>query len=146
MDQISEHQRDLTNSASARTYGESINYAVYAAKRLTGTMNRLKVNPDNLQKNLLLQGDLIAAEPLYILLAAYGHPDAHESVRVLTLAAQEKGISLAKAMEEDGALKPFTDQFSEYQSSIIKDPSLYIGKAAERAQSVAETWKARLNL
>src|SRR5262249_29305451 len=32
MDQISEHQRDLTNSASARTYGETILYAVSMAE------------------------------------------------------------------------------------------------------------------
>src|SRR3989344_4888830 len=51
MDQISEHQRDLTNSASARTYGEIIAYAVSMAKRLHRTMCKLKVDKTNLKRN-----------------------------------------------------------------------------------------------
>src|SRR5262249_45260386 len=90
MDQISEHQRDLTNSASARTYGEVIAYVVATTKRLTRTMGKLTVDRANLEKNLNMQKGMIVAEPLYIILAALGHPDAHEKVRTLTLEAQRR--------------------------------------------------------
>src|SRR3989338_11581461 len=83
MDQISEHQRDLTNSASARTYGEVIAYVVSMAKRLTRTMNKLKVDRENLQKNLEMTRGGIVAEPLQLILSALGHPNAHEKERTL---------------------------------------------------------------
>jgi adenylosuccinate lyase len=90
MDQISEHQRDLTNSASGRTYGETIAYTVSMANRLSKTMAKLSVDKGHLESNMAMQKGMIAAEPLYIILASMGHPDAHEKVRNLTLTAHEK--------------------------------------------------------
>ena len=107
MDQISEHQRDLTNSASARTYGEVVAYVVSTAKRLTRTMKKLTVDRANLERNMGLTKDLMVAEPLYIILAALGHPDAHEKVRTLTLQAQQEGRTLHDVMVEDRELFPY---------------------------------------
>jgi adenylosuccinate lyase len=146
MDQISEHQRDLTNSASSRTYGEMIAYAVSAAKRLSKTMERLRVDTANLEKNLALGRGSVAAEPLYILLASLGHPDAHEKVRNLTLAAQNENKSLEEIAMSDGEMSPYLAKMTEAQKNILKNPSSYTGIAGKKAKKVAGDWKSRLAL
>lgn len=146
MDQLSEHQRDLTNSASARTYGETFAYAVAIAKRLERTMKKLAVDPKNLKRNLEAQLGLVAAEPLYIILAALGHPDAHEKVRELTLKAQRDGGTLDDAMIGDRELAPYLERMTPHQSRVLTDPSLYTGIAAKKARDIAGRWKDTLKL
>lgn len=146
MDQISEHQRDLTNSASSRTYGEIIAYTVSAAKRLTGTMQKLKVDTANLEKNFAIGKGMVAAEPLYILLASLGHPDAHEKVRNLTLAAGAEGKSMEEIVMNDSEMKPYLEKMTGAQKAIIQDPSSYTGIAKKKALRVAEGWQRKLSL
>ncbi len=141
MDQISEHQRDLTNSASARTYGEVIAYVVSTAKRLTRTMRKLKVDRENLKKNLAMQRGLIVAEPLYLILAALGHPDAHEKVRLLTLQAQREQRSLEEVASNDAEIQEYIKRMTPHQRQILSDPSLYTGIAAKKAKKIAEKYK-----
>ncbi len=138
MDQISEHQRDLTNSASSRTYGEIVACYVSMCKRMTKTMRKLRVNEENLQKNLRLQGDLIMAEPLYLLLARQGHPDAHEKVKQLSLIARTSGRSMVELVAEDEELKPYAQKFDERQKAILADPEKYSGIAAEIADNARD--------
>src|SRR5882672_6928330 len=76
MDQISEHQRDLTNSASQRFLGEILAATTYAAGRLASSLDGMRVDRDRLKANLAMSRGAIAAEPLYVLLAKYGHTDA----------------------------------------------------------------------
>ena len=146
MDQISEHQRDLTNSASARTYGEMIAYVVSTAKRLTRTMRKLRVDHVNLERNLAMQQGLVVAEPLYIILAALGHPDAHEKVRALTLQAQREQRSLEEVLAADTELQAYLEKMKPLQRKILSSPSLYTGIAAQKAKSVAARWKTNLKL
>ena len=144
MDQISEHQRDLTNSASARTYGEVIAYVVSMAKRLTRTMQKLGVDRANLERNLAMQMGLVVAEPLYIILASLGHPDAHEKVRKLTLQAQREKRSLGEITLADTEIMPYIEKMTPHQRQILSDPSLYTGIAAQKARVIAHVWKERL--
>jgi adenylosuccinate lyase len=146
MDQISEHQRDLTNSASARTYGEVIAYVVSMAKRLERTMKKLTVDRANLERNLAMQKGLVAAEPLYIILAAQGHPDAHEKVRMLTLQAQREQRPLEEIVASDAEMKPYWEMMMPYQRQILSNPSRYTGIAAKKARTVAARWKQKLDL
>ena len=146
MDQISEHQRDLTNSASARTYGEVLMYVVSTAKRLTRTMKKLTVDRTNLERNLAMQKGLVVAEPLYIILAALGHPDAHEKVRTLTLQAQRKGQSLEEVVVGDLELKDYLERMTPNQRQILSNPSLYTGIAVKKARMVAQRWQEKLGL
>lgn len=140
MDQISEHQRDLTNSASGRTYGETIAYTVSMAKRLSKTMAKLSVDKERLDANLGMQKGLIAAEPLYILLASLGHPDAHEKVRSLTLTAQKEGASLEDVAFADADMQPYLDAMTDSQKAILKNPASYTGVAAKKAKQIAKRW------
>jgi adenylosuccinate lyase len=144
MDQISEHQRDLTNSASARTYGEIIAYVVSMAKRLNGTMKKLAVDRGNLARNFELQKDLLVSEPLYIILAALGHPDAHEKVKKLTLKAQAEKRKLEELAQEDTELAPYILRMNARQREILANPSLYTGIAAKKARKVAKHWQKTL--
>lgn len=145
MDQISEHQRDLTNSASSRTYPEIVNYAVHMFRRATRVLRKLQVNPTNMAKNLNLSAGQIAGEPLYILLAYMGHPDAHEKSRVLALNARRKGVSLGEAIQEDPEANDYLRRMTKQQGLILLDPGKqYTGEAEKTAKSVAESWKERL--
>ena len=88
LDQVSEHQRDLTNSSSQRYLPELLVAFDYSVRRLTRALwdsiedaPKLIVDEENLRRNLQSSGDKILAEPLYILLALAGHPSAHEAVR-----------------------------------------------------------------
>jgi adenylosuccinate lyase len=145
MDQLSEHQRDLTNSASARSYGEAMCYLVAMAKRLTRTMSKLEVDAENLRKNLDMQGDLIGAEPLYIALAALGHPDAHEAVRQVAQRARSERLSLSTAVQGEKSLEPYIVQMSDKQARSYKTPHQhYTGIAARRASEIAVHWSREL--
>ena len=146
MDQISEHQRDLTNSASARTYGETIAYVASIAKRLTRTMRKLTVDHANLERNLAMQKGLVVAEPLYIILASLGHPDAHEKVRALTLQAQRETRPLEEVAAGDTEIQTYLEKMAPRQKRILLNPSLYTGIAAKKAKAVAERWGQKLGL
>jgi adenylosuccinate lyase len=141
MDQLSDHQRDLTNSASSRTYGEMLCYLTYTADRLAKVMKKLRVDKTNMERNLDMQGGLILAEPLYIILAALGHPDAHEKVRTLTLRSQKEGKPLQTLAKEDQELEPYFARMNARQQEVLKDPRLYTGIAQPKAKEVAECWK-----
>lgn len=140
LDQISEHQRDLTNSASARTYGETFAYILEMTTRMTRTMGKLQVNEKNLARNLSSQGDYILAEPLYILLAAKGHPDAHEAVRKVVQAARKRSCPLYVAIREDVELTSYLSDLTSDQAAILLDPAKYTGVAAKHALRVALKW------
>lgn len=141
MDQISEHQRDLTNSASSRTLGEIIAYAGEIATRLTRTMSKLRVDESNLSANLRRSEGGILAEPMYIILASLGHPDAHEAVKQMTLASERSGKTLAEVFTDNVDLADDRSRLTHEQRRILTDPSAYTGLAAKRAREVARTWR-----
>jgi len=145
-DQISEHQRDLSNSASQRFLPEVIVALVASALRMDRIMSRLVTDEERMRANLAMTEDLLAAEPAYILLAAHGHPDAHEAVRKLTLEAQQSGRPLGELLAESEELVPYLAQFTDEQRAILADPARYTGIAAEKARSVCDIWEERLGL
>ncbi|MFC1704952.1 lyase family protein [Nanoarchaeota archaeon] len=69
MDQICEHQRDLTNSASSRFVPEILAGLYTSVVRLNRVMGNLVVDRASLQRNFDMNKDMISAEPAYILLA-----------------------------------------------------------------------------
>lgn len=145
-DQVSEHQRDLTNSASGRTYGEIAAYVSFMAQRLAGSMKKLRIDRPNLKRNLEMQKGLILAEPLYIILAKLGHPDAHEKVRRLTLQAEQEQRSFSETIEKDAELAPYLEKMTPGQRKILADPASYKGIASQKAADVAAEWAKKLAL
>ena len=145
-DQISEHQRDLTNSASSRFIPEILAAFYLSVSRLDKTMKSLQVDKGNLRKNFDMNKGLIVAEPLYILLAAYNHPDAHEAVRQLTLKAQTTKKPLIEIIKKEKPLKQYLRKFNKEQLKIINNPESYVGIASKKTESVCMFWKKELKL
>ncbi len=141
MDQISEHQRDLTNSASGRFAPEILAGLYAAAQRLAKAMQKLSVNREQMMENFRTSRDRITAEPLYILLAYHGHRDAHETVR--RLAASGKG-SMLDAIRKDAELSRYLKKFTAQQKAILENPEKYTGLAAERTEKVCSYWQEKL--
>ncbi len=147
MNCVSEHQRDLTGSASSRTYAEIIAYAVYMMKRAAKVTQKVQVDHESMKRNLDMTQGVILAEPLYILLAAHGHPDAHEFSRTLSMQARKTGQPLMVVAMEDPVFRQYHDhRFTDAQRMVLTDPCLYVGKSKERALAITEGWKKALDL
>jgi adenylosuccinate lyase len=144
LDQISEHQRDLTNSASQRFLGEMLASTAYAAGRLATSLEGIRVDRDRLKANLASARGTIAAEPLYVLLAKYGHPDAHEAVRKLTLEAERSGRTLLEIAMLDREVRDYMKKLSADERRILDQPDEYRGLAADVARDVTTKWRERL--
>ncbi len=146
MDQISEHQRDLTNSASSRFIPEILAAYYISVVRLNRTMSTLIVDRKSLKKNFDMNKGLIVAEPLYILLAAHNHPDAHEITRQLTLKAQLTKKPLTEIIKKEKSLQKYLKDFTKEQLKIIDDPKNYVGIANKKTESVCQHWKTKFKL
>lgn len=149
MDQISEHQRDLTNSASSRFVADYLAGFSAAANRMLRVLQGLRVNTNRLEENLLRAGDMVLAEPAYILLSLAGMPEAHEEVRRLTLECEEKGRPLVDALRESAAIWDALGRGLQrvgYADPVqfFSRPELYIGRAAERAKELSSRYREKM--
>jgi adenylosuccinate lyase len=106
MDQISEHQRDLSNSASQRFIADYVSGFCLAISRMASVVEGLGVDRERLAANLRGSGipGGVLAEPAYILLAESGRSDAHELIRKITLKAEREGLSFAGALAQEGEM------------------------------------------
>jgi len=150
MDQISEHQRDLSNSASARFIGDFIAGFVAAAERMRQILERLRVDEEGIARNLHAGAERVMAEPLYILLAAAGIGNAHEQVRQATLTADEESVPVLDVIRRDQPLwKTVTDTYRRLTGAdpeqFFANPALYTGRAAARARRVAAAHRKQLH-
>lgn len=138
----SEHQRDLTDSASSRFYGLSPAGVANMAKRLTEVMGKIEVDEEAMRRNLKLTGGAIAAEPLYLLLEKYGHTGAHEKAKTLAHQALANGQKLAEAAQADQEASEYWQKFTDNEKAIITSPEAnYTGLAAKKAQAIVSRWK-----
>jgi adenylosuccinate lyase len=140
LDQISEHQRDLTNSASQRYTQELLVVFDYCIRRLRRISERLVVDRARMRENFMISKDNIIAEPLYILLSYFGHPDAHEYVRRKSFQAYTENKSLREVVERDEEILSYLRKFTSEQKEKVFDAEKYVGIAAEKAERVAEYW------
>lgn len=141
MDQISEHQRDLTNSASSRFLTELLTAFVYSVNRLTAAMTNLDVREPAMRRNLDDTRGETLAEPLYIMLSLKGHPDGHTVARRLVARARATGEPLARVIAGEEALRPYLQNLTEEQRAILDDPAGYTGLAAERTEATCDHWE-----
>ena len=154
MDQISEHQRDLTNSASQRFIADYIAGFCLGTSRMAVVVAGLAVDRERLLTNLRGPGagipGGILAEPAYILLAESGVSDAHEVIRKITLAAEKGGLSFAQALAgEPAALDRIGKKMAGLgivpsageALSFFEQPERYRGLAAEKARTLAAKYR-----
>jgi adenylosuccinate lyase len=145
MDQISEHQRDLTNSASMRFVTEFAAAFAYGAYRLSGALDAVEADVNRMKAVLEEGKDPVTAEPLYVLLALAGHPDAHEEARVLARQARQSKKTLAQIIKETRSLDAYFQNLRPAQKAILDDPARYLGAASRRTHAICDDWEKRLD-
>lgn len=136
LDQISEHQRDLSNSASSRFVGEVLTGLHVATLRLDKAMSKLEVHPEALRENLQKNWSEVIAEPCYILLARNGHTQAHETVRKWV----RSGGNLVELLQQE-----LHRELTAQEKLILSGPQHYTGLASEKTRRVCDTWDVRID-
>lgn len=143
MDAVSEHQRDLTNSASQRFVPELFLALLVSTKRMLEVSKKMVVERQAMKGNFELSRERVVAEPLYILLAKHGHRDAHEAVRQLTIEADSRGLSVLELAKKHHSVSVYIQKFSKKEMDLLNRPEKYIGLSVERTEAVCRHWKKR---
>ena len=141
MDQISEHQRDLTNSASGRFVPELFTGFCYATMRMSDALAKIQANPRRMQENLEGSQEHFIAEPLYVSLALAGYPDAYDTVMRLSRESRRTGVTLIELARQNRELAPYLAKVKPHAQEILHDPAKYIGAAPARAAAVCAYWE-----
>jgi len=141
----SEHQRDLTDSASARFYPVLVAAVVQMIKKLNTTMAKIEVDEDAMLRNLQMSKGAIGAEPLYLLLGKHGHTSGHEKSKAIAHSALDAGITFGEAVKDDEEIQAkYWDKFSEEEKLIITEPEKYYsGLASQKTKSIVDNWKSK---
>jgi adenylosuccinate lyase len=168
MDQISEHQRDLTNSASQRFIADYVAGFCQGVHRMASVVQGLGVNRDRLLTNLCGGGVVggatggegsgvvggVLAEPAYILLAESGVSDAHEVIRKITLRAEKEGLTFAQALsKQPETLARIGSKMAELglvptaaeALSFFERPERYRGLSTQKARALAGKYRALMS-
>jgi adenylosuccinate lyase len=154
MDQISEHQRDLSNSASQRFIADYITGFCLALSRMSAVVRGLGTDRERLLGNLRGAGGIpggIMAEPAYILLAETGVSDAHEVIRKITLNAEKNRLSFAQALAGEPAVWDrirgklaelgLTASPENTALSFFEEPERYCGIAVKKTKIIAAKYR-----
>ena len=151
MDQISEHQRDLTNSASQRFIADYVTGFTMAVSRMNKVVSGLQADRENMAKNLSGAGGKVKggvlAEPAYILLGEAGVSDGHEVIRKITLEAEKSGKTFFEVLKtHEDAFQKITAQLEklgvENPAAFFEKPENYCGLAAVKSKRLAEKYAA----
>ena len=150
MDQISEHQRDLTNSASQRFIADYLTGFALAVARMKSVVAGLQADRESMAHNLAQSGGKVKggvlAEPAYILLAEAGVSDGHEVIRRITLEAEQTGASFADVLRtHTEAYEKICAQLKKLgvvdAESFFSDPARYRGLSAEKAHRLSAKYR-----
>ena len=149
MDQISEHQRDLTNSASQRFIADYVAGFTMAVARMNSVVSGLQADRESMKRNLDNAGGKVKggvlAEPAYILLGEAGVNDGHEVIRKITLECEQSGNTFFEV------LKTHEDAWSKIKAQLEKlgvadpenffaNPERYHGLAAKKSKRLAQKY------
>jgi adenylosuccinate lyase len=150
MDQISEHQRDLTNSASSRFVADYLAGFAAAVNRLNKVLGNLAVDTTRTEANMRWGGDLVLSEAAYILLAIAGDTNAHEKMRKITLRCNENNTNLIDELKQEKNIWPALEK--QLQKTIgtaaedfFSDSSFYCGKAVEKTVQIIHSHRENVD-
>jgi adenylosuccinate lyase len=139
MDQISEHQRDLTNSASSRFFNELVAIFAYAVRRTSQAVRGTVVSVPALERNFEAGRQWTVAEPLYIALALSGEKDAYEISKRLSELCRDREMGLLDYLvSEEG--REVVERLAPELRRVVLDPRLYVGDSASRTRLVCDLW------
>lgn len=153
MDQISEHQRDLTNSASERFIADYIAGFSMAVARMESVTRTLQADREAMKRNLETAGGKVAggvlAEPAYILLGEAGVNDGHEIIRKLTLEAENTGKSFGEVLKTHSdtwaVIKTQLAGLGQDADDFFSHAQNYCGLAAKKSKALAQKYKALMS-
>ena len=139
MDQVSEHQRDLTNSASSRFFNELVALFAYAVRRSSRAVRGTVVSLPALERNFEAGRQWTVAEPLYIALALAGEKDAYEISKRLAELCRDREMGLLDYLHtpEGGEI---VDRLPPELQRVVLDPRQYTGDSAARTRLVCDMW------
>ena len=142
MNIISEHQRDLSDSAANRyLLAEFLNSFLYCVKRCTKLVENLRVDSERMMSNLELNNGFELAEPVYIVLSLEGLKDAHGLVQEMVHEAHEMGKPFKEILQLNDSFSKKLESMSASQKEIFEDSSKYIGRAIEITDTVCNRWE-----
>ncbi len=141
LDQVSEHQRDLSNSASGRFVPEFLSGFVLAVHRTTSVLEKLDVRPERMLDNLRSTGDMVVSEALYILLGLSGNPEAHEELRKITLEAESSQLRFRDVVMGSSKLIDILEpqvnsRLGCSMEDLFAEPERYRGYTVERTLGI----------
>lgn len=154
MDQISEHQRDLTNSASQRFIADYVAGFTMAVARMNSVVAGLQADRESMKRNLDNAGGKVKggvlAEPAYILLGEAGVNDGHEVIRKITLECEQSGKTFFEVLKtHSDAYEKITAQLEklgvEDPENFFANPERYHGLAAKKSKRLAQKYAALMN-
>jgi adenylosuccinate lyase len=143
-DQISEHQRDLTNLESSRFISEIVVSFFIAVELTNQGIKGLAVQRNRMEENLRMGEGWATAEPAHLLLSSRGHKKAHEEVRRLTMKSRRLGKDFRDLLLNDRELRRYFKGLSPKQKEVLKDPRKYIGISSKKAQQVCAYWEKEM--
>ena len=141
MDQLSEHQRDLTNSASTRFMPRLILGLMVAATRAERALKGLVVCAETMADRLE-RLDQVVSGPAQVLLSSVGHPDAHEQVRKEALGEGR----LLERLEQNPDLATYLVRLSTAQRQALTEPARMVAPSSQAAHRTCQHWRERLSL
>jgi adenylosuccinate lyase len=142
---ISEHQRDLTDSAANRyLLAEILNSFLYSVRRCSSLLQKLGVNSQRMRTNLQANSTFELAEPAYILLARSGVANAHEVIKQIARQAHQDGVLFKEALLSNETFSKCFRSLSSEQKQLFEDSSKYIGRAILATEAVCRYWDNKL--
>lgn len=139
MDQISEHQRDLSNSASVRFQPRLLLGLSVSASRAEKALSKLVVDSDSMESRVAQLQEVISG-PLQALLSLGGVADAHETIRVLSIQARQQGCSLWELASSHPTLAPHLEQLQDWQKQGLQQPQNLVRPALEATERCLENY------
>jgi adenylosuccinate lyase len=131
-------ERDLTNSSCERiVFPEAFIFTDHLITLATRTLSRLRLRPENIERNLTMLHGLNMAENVMVELAkkGVGRQQAHEIMRQSSMAAFEQKRELAKVLLENETV---LRHLSANDIDALLDPHQYIGTAVAQVERVCE--------
>lgn len=141
MDQISEHQRDLSNSASARFQPRLLLGLAVAASRTKKGLQGLTVDEDTMSQRLNSLEEIYSG-PAQAVLSSLGVEDAHERLRVLSIQARERQQPLRQLIQQE--MEPYGDRLSQAQRDGLQSPAALVEPARRATLRAVEHWETVL--
>jgi adenylosuccinate lyase len=141
LNQESEHNRDIRNSAAERYYKpEILNAFAYSTNRCNDTMRKVRANEEVMRRRVENSWNLLM-EPAYIVLALDGEPNAQQYVRDVV----KKYGDFKTALDEDERLRMVRLKLPDEKRFIFSSPLKYIGESPKQVDDILAYWAGDFN-